>query len=68
MAVFNLKNFIELSFNSLSYAALLFLLASGLSIIFGVMRIVNLAHAAFFLLGGYMALTIYRVLGTAFWT
>ena len=68
MGVFSLNNFIELSYNSLSYAALLFLLASGLSIIFGVMRIVNLAHAAFFLLGGYIALSVYRVLGTALWT
>ncbi|HEY7363241.1 MAG TPA: branched-chain amino acid ABC transporter permease [Methylomirabilota bacterium] len=68
MTVFTLRNLIELSYNSLSYAALLFLLASGLSIIFGVMRIVNLAHAAFFLLGGYVALTVYRVLGTALWT
>jgi branched-chain amino acid transport system permease protein len=68
MTVFTLRNLIELSYNSLSYAALLFLLASGLSIIFGVMRIVNLAHAAFFLLGGYVALSVYRVLGTALWT
>jgi branched-chain amino acid transport system permease protein len=68
MTVLTLRNLIELTYNSLSYAALLFLLASGLSIIFGVMRIVNLAHAAFFLLGGYVALSVYRVLGTALWT
>jgi branched-chain amino acid transport system permease protein len=35
----------------------LFLLASGLSLIFGVMRIVNLAHGSYFLLGGYVGLT-----------
>ncbi len=68
MTGLTLRNIIELSFNSLSYAALLFLLASGLSIIFGVMRIVNLAHAAFFLLGGYVALSVYRTIGTALWT
>jgi branched-chain amino acid transport system permease protein len=45
------------AFNGISYGALLFLLASGLSLIFGVMRIVNLAHGSFFLLGGYVALT-----------
>ena len=45
------------SFNGISYGALLFLLASGLSLIFGVMRIVNLAHGSYFLLGGYVGLT-----------
>jgi len=46
------------TFNGLSYGALLFLLASGLSLIFGVMRIVNLAHGSYFMLGGYVGLTI----------
>jgi branched-chain amino acid transport system permease protein len=46
------------TFNGLSYGALLFLLASGLSLIFGVMRIVNLAHGSYFLLGGYVALSV----------
>lgn len=45
------------AFNGISYGALLFLLASGLSLIFGVMRIVNLAHGSYFLLGGYIGLT-----------
>ena len=46
------------TFNGLSYGALLFLLASGLSLIFGVMRIVNLAHGSYFMLGGYVGLTV----------
>src|SRR5215469_988955 len=46
------------TFNGISYGALLFLLGSGLSLIFGVMRIVNLAHGAYFLLGGYVALSV----------
>jgi len=45
-------------FNGVSYGALLFLLASGLTLIFGVMRIVNLAHGAYFMLGGYVALSV----------
>jgi branched-chain amino acid transport system permease protein len=45
-------------FNGVSYGALLFLLASGLTLIFGVMRIVNLAHGSYFLLGGYVALSV----------
>jgi branched-chain amino acid transport system permease protein len=51
-------------FNGVSYGALLFLLASGLSLIFGVMRIVNLAHGSFFLLGGYVALTVIWTTGS----
>jgi branched-chain amino acid transport system permease protein len=53
------------TFNGLSYGALLFLLGSGLSLIFGVMRIVNLAHGAYFLLGGYVALSV--IWGTGSW-
>ncbi|MGH7093167.1 MAG: branched-chain amino acid ABC transporter permease, partial [Stellaceae bacterium] len=51
-------------FNGVSYAALLFLLGSGLSLIFGVMRIVNLAHGSFFLLGGYVALSVIQITGS----
>jgi len=46
------------AFNGVSYGALLFLLASGLSLIFGVMRIVNLAHGSYFMLGGYVGLSV----------
>ncbi len=46
------------AFNGLSYGSLLFLLASGLSLIFGVMRIVNLAHGSYFMLGGYVGLSV----------
>ena len=46
------------TFNGISYGALLFLVGSGLSLIFGVMRIINLSHGAFFLLGGYVALSV----------
>jgi branched-chain amino acid transport system permease protein len=46
------------TFNGISYGALLFLIGSGLSLIFGVMRIVNLSHGAYFLWGGYIALSV----------
>lgn len=52
------------SFNGISYGALLFLLASGLTLIFGVMRIVNLSHGAYFLLGGYIALSVITATGS----
>ena len=41
--------------NGLTFAALLFLVASGFTLIFGLMRIVNLAHGAMYLMGGYVA-------------
>jgi branched-chain amino acid transport system permease protein len=44
-------------FNGVSYGALLFLLAGGLSLIFGMMRIVNMTHGSYYLLGGYVALS-----------
>jgi len=52
------------TFNGISYGALLFLVGSGLSLIFGVMRIVNLAHGSYFLLGGYVALSVIWATGS----
>ena len=46
------------AFNGISYGALLFLLAGGLSLIFGMMRIVNMTHGSYYLLGGYVGLTV----------
>ena len=43
--------------NGLTFAALLFVVASGFTLIFGLMNIVNLAHGALYLFGGYLALT-----------
>ena len=44
--------------NGATFAALLFIVASGFTLIFGLMRIVNLAHGALYLMGGYIALTV----------
>jgi branched-chain amino acid transport system permease protein len=52
--------------SGLAGAASLFLVASGLSIIFGVTRIVNFAHGAFYMLGGYFACTLANTLSGAF--
>src|SRR5450759_1517794 len=51
-------------FNGVSYGALLFLVGSGVSLIFGVMRIVNLSHGAYFLWGGYIALSVINATGS----
>jgi len=50
--------------NGLSFGCLLFLLASGLSLIFGLMRIINLAHGSFFMLGAYIALAVMEMSGS----
>jgi branched-chain amino acid transport system permease protein len=58
--------FVTLLLNSLSLAALLFFVASGLTLIFGLMNVVNLAHGAFYLLGGFLGLSVIQVTGN-FW-
>ena len=52
--------------NALSQAALLFFLGVGLTLIFGIMRIVNFAHGAFFMLGAYVGYSAVQVTGN-FW-
>jgi branched-chain amino acid transport system permease protein len=54
------KDFLITLLNGLTAAALYFVVASGFTLIFGLMRVVNMAHGAFFLLGGYIALKIQR--------
>ena len=46
--------------NGLVYGMLLFLMAAGLSLIFGLMNVVSLAHGSFFMLGAFFGLSIYR--------
>lgn len=50
--------------NGLSFGMLLFVLAAGLSLIFGLCRIVNLAHGSFYLLGGYICFSVARFTGS----
>ena len=52
--------------NGISFGALLFILAAGLSLIFGMMDVVNLAHGAFYMLGAYVTLAVVQRTGT-FW-
>src|SRR5580765_7303225 len=49
------RSFVRTLLNGLTFAGLLFIVASGFSLIFGLMRVVNMAHGSFFLLGGYIA-------------
>jgi branched-chain amino acid transport system permease protein len=50
--------------NGVSLAALLFLLASGFTLTFGLMRVVNMAHGAYYLLGGYVGLSVAHATGS----
>lgn len=52
--------------NGLSFGAVLFFLASGFTLIFGLMRITNLAHGGFYLVGGYVGVTTVRITGNFF--
>lgn len=49
--------------NGLTFAALLFIVASGFTLIFGLLRIVNLAHGALYLFGGYVGYTVASMTG-----
>jgi branched-chain amino acid transport system permease protein len=50
--------------NGLSFGALLFVLASGFTLVFGLMQIVNLAHGAFYLVGGYVGVAAFTATGS----
>jgi branched-chain amino acid transport system permease protein len=50
--------------NGLSLGALLFMVASGFSLIFGLMRVANLSHGALYLISGYIGLTVIRATGS----
>src|SRR5215467_13874451 len=50
--------------NGISLGMLLFLLAAGLSLVFGLMRIVNLTHGSFYLLGAYIGFAVIRHTGS----
>jgi branched-chain amino acid transport system permease protein len=62
----HLEFYLQNALGGLAYGSLLFLIASGLTLIFGLMRIINLAQTAFYLLGAYVGLTLVAH-GINFW-
>jgi branched-chain amino acid transport system permease protein len=52
--------------NSLQYGLLLFLVAAGLTLIFGIMGVINLAHGSFYMIGAYMAYALAPVVASTF--
>src|SRR5690349_16438032 len=59
-AVSDPKDFFITLLNGITAAALYFVVASGFTLVFGLMRVVNMAHGAFFLFGGYVAIKLQR--------
>lgn len=53
--------------NSLDIGLLLFIIAVGLNIVFGVLNIINFAHGALYMLGAYLAFTLINIVGMPFW-
>ena len=51
----DVSSFLVQSLNSVQYGFLLFLVASGLTLIFGILGVINLAHGSFFMIGAYLA-------------
>ncbi|OJU25977.1 MAG: ABC transporter permease [Alphaproteobacteria bacterium 64-6] len=58
-----IASFLIQTLNGLASASLLFLVALGLTLIFGVTRVVNFAHGSFFMLGAYLAVSFYGYVG-----
>src|ERR1700691_2239479 len=50
-------------FNGLVYCMLLFMLASGLTLIFSMMGVLNFAHASIYMIGAYLAFTVSQLVG-----
>jgi len=62
----DLTTFLIQCLNSLQYGLLLFLVASGLTLIFGIMGVINLAHGSFYMIGAYMAYALAPVVAATF--
>ncbi|KAA0180204.1 branched-chain amino acid ABC transporter permease [Cupriavidus gilardii] len=62
----DLVSFLIQCLNSVQYGLLLFLVASGLTLIFGIMGVINLAHGSFYMLGAYLAFTLASMTGSLF--
>ena len=62
----DLATFLVQCLNSLQYGLLLFLVASGLTLIFGIMGVINLAHGSFYMIGAYMAFALSPVVQATF--
>lgn len=60
------STFLIQSLNAIQYGLLLFLVASGLSLIFGIMGVINLAHGSFYMIGAYLAFGLAPIVSDIF--
>ena len=56
--------FFEQFFNGLQLGVMLFLMAAGLTLVFGIMDLINLAHGSFFMVGAYLCATVFQQTGS----
>lgn len=54
--------------NAVQYGLLLFLLSTGLTLVFGIMGVINLAHGSFYMIGAYLAFSLAKVTGSLWLT
>ena len=66
LSLMDIVNFLIQLLNSVQYGLLLFMLAAGLTLIFGIMGVVNLAHGSFYMIGAYVAFSLAPYLGQHF--
>ena len=62
----DLATFLVQCLNAVQYGLLLFLVASGLTLIFGIMGVINLAHGSFYMIGAYMAFALAPIVAATF--
>ena len=62
----DLATFLIQCLNALQYGLLLFLVASGLTLIFGIMGVINLAHGSFYMIGAYLAYALAPLVASTF--
>ena len=62
----DLATFLVQCLNAVQYGLLLFLVASGLTLIFGIMGVINLAHGSFYMMGAYLAFALAPLFGPSF--
>jgi len=62
----DLATFLVQCLNALQYGLLLFLVASGLTLIFGIMGVINLAHGSFYMIGAYLAYALAPIIAATF--
>ena len=62
----DLTTFLIQCLNAVQYGLLLFLVASGLTLIFGIMGVINLAHGSFYMIGAYMAYSLSPIVASTF--